>query len=104
MRNTRWIVALVIAIAAVATYFGSSSTNPITGETQRVATTPEQEIALGLKSAPEMGPSTPSRCPAGRSSSPSEREKGSEQISWNSHRPAAMVEICSDPISLNCSD
>jgi beta-barrel assembly-enhancing protease len=54
VRNARWIIALVVALGAVATYFGSSSTNPITGETQRVAMTQEQEIALGLKSAPEM--------------------------------------------------
>ena len=54
MRNTRWIIAVVVALFAVITYFGRSSLNPITGETQRVAMSPEQEIALGLKSAPEM--------------------------------------------------
>ena len=54
MRNARWIIAVVIALFAVITYFGKSSLNPITGETQRVAMSPEQEIALGLKSAPEM--------------------------------------------------
>jgi beta-barrel assembly-enhancing protease len=54
MRNARWIIALVIAAFAVITYFGRSSVNPITGETQRVAMSPEQEIALGLKSAPQM--------------------------------------------------
>jgi predicted Zn-dependent protease len=54
MRNARWIIAVVVALFAVITYFGKSSLNPITGETQRVALSPEQEIALGLKSAPEM--------------------------------------------------
>jgi predicted Zn-dependent protease len=54
MGKARWIIALVIALFAVITYFGRSSVNPITGETQRVAMSPEQEIALGLKSAPEM--------------------------------------------------
>jgi beta-barrel assembly-enhancing protease len=54
VRNARWIIALAIAAFAVITYFGRTSVNPITGETQRVAMSPEQEIALGLKSAPEM--------------------------------------------------
>jgi predicted Zn-dependent protease len=50
----RWLIALVIALVSLATYFGSTSTNPLTGEKQRVALKPEEEIALGLKSAPEM--------------------------------------------------
>jgi beta-barrel assembly-enhancing protease len=50
----RWIIALLIALFSVGTYFFSSSTNPLTGETQRVAMSPEQEVALGHKSAPEM--------------------------------------------------
>ena len=50
----RWLIALVIAIVSLVTYFGSTTRNPITGETQRVALKPEEEIALGLKSAPEM--------------------------------------------------
>ncbi|HEX2332288.1 MAG TPA: M48 family metallopeptidase, partial [Burkholderiales bacterium] len=36
------------------TYYSSTSENPLTGEKQRVAMSPEQEIALGYKSAPEM--------------------------------------------------
>ena len=50
----RWIIALVIAIISLVTYFGTTTENPITGESQRVALKPDQEIALGLKSAPEM--------------------------------------------------
>jgi predicted Zn-dependent protease len=50
----RWLIALVIAIVSLVTYFGSTTQNPITGETQRVALKPDEEIALGLKSAPEM--------------------------------------------------
>jgi predicted Zn-dependent protease len=52
--RARLILALVIALVAVAGYFGRSSVNPITGETQRVAMTPEEEVALGLRAAPEM--------------------------------------------------
>lgn len=50
----RLILAAIIAIVVGASYFLQSSENPITGETQRVALTPEQEIALGLNSAPQM--------------------------------------------------
>jgi predicted Zn-dependent protease len=50
----RFIIAIVIALIAVVTYFTSTSENPVTGEKQRVAMTPEQEIALGYKSAPQM--------------------------------------------------
>jgi predicted Zn-dependent protease len=50
----RWIIALIIALVSIITYFGTSSENPITGEKQRVALKPEEEVALGLKSAPQM--------------------------------------------------
>ena len=50
----RLIVAAVIALFALVSYFGNTSLNPLTGEEQRVAMTPEQEVALGLKAAPQM--------------------------------------------------
>jgi len=50
----RLVLALVIALVAVAGYFSRTTVNPITGETQRVAMSPEDEVALGLKAAPEM--------------------------------------------------
>lgn len=50
----RIIVALVVAAFALISYFGSSEYNPVTDEEQRVAITQEQEIALGLQSAPEL--------------------------------------------------
>jgi predicted Zn-dependent protease len=52
--KARLILAAVIALFAVISYFGNTSLNPLTGEKQRVAMTPEQEIAIGLKAAPEM--------------------------------------------------
>jgi len=54
MRSGRLIIAVIIALVSVITYFSSTTENPLTGEKQRVALSPEQEIALGLKSAPEM--------------------------------------------------
>jgi beta-barrel assembly-enhancing protease len=48
------VVALVIAAGAAISYFGNTSKNPITGETQHVDMSVDQEIALGLQAAPEM--------------------------------------------------
>ena len=50
----RLIIGVVIALFAIGSYFFKTSDNPITGETQRIAMTAEQEIQLGAKSAPEM--------------------------------------------------
>ena len=50
----RLIIALIVAAFFGGSYLFKTSENPITGESQRVALTPEQEIALGLKSAPQM--------------------------------------------------
>lgn len=52
--NPRIIVAVLIALGAVFTYFMNTSTNPVTGEKQHVAMNPQQEIAMGLQAAPEM--------------------------------------------------
>ncbi len=54
MGRGRLVIGAVIALFAIITYFTSTSENPLTGEKQRVAMTPEQEITIGYKSAPEM--------------------------------------------------
>ena len=50
----RIIIALVIAGISLVSYFASSEFNPVTGETQQVALSPKQEVAMGLQAAPEM--------------------------------------------------
>ena len=50
----RIVFGLAIAAFAVISFFGSKQYNPVTGEDQYVTITKEQEIALGLQSAPEM--------------------------------------------------
>jgi predicted Zn-dependent protease len=52
--NARLLMALLVGGIALISYFMRSDTNPITGESQRVALSTEQEIALGLQAAPEM--------------------------------------------------
>ncbi len=50
----RLLVGLLIAAFALFSYFSSKEYNPIIQEDQYVGITPDQEIALGLQSAPEM--------------------------------------------------
>jgi predicted Zn-dependent protease len=50
----RLIMAAAIAIFSIISYFGTTQNNPITGETQHISITPEQETALGLQAVPEM--------------------------------------------------
>lgn len=50
----RIIIGVVIALIAIVSYFMKGEKNPVTGETQRVSLTVDEEIVLGLQSAPEM--------------------------------------------------
>lgn len=50
----RLIMAGAIALFSLISYFGSRQDNPVTGETQYIGITVEQEIALGLQAAPQM--------------------------------------------------
>jgi len=53
-KNLRWIIAAVIAVGAIIGFYSKTSVNPVTGEKQRVALSPDQEKALGLEAAPQM--------------------------------------------------
>jgi hypothetical protein len=53
-RKGRLLIALVIAVFAVTSYLMRTEINPVTGEKQRVAFSVDQEVALGLESAPRM--------------------------------------------------
>ncbi len=50
----RLIMAGVIALVSLISYFSSRQDNAVTGETQYIGITVEQEIALGLQAAPQM--------------------------------------------------
>lgn len=50
----RLLIGLAIAAFSLFSYFASQQFNPVTGENQHLSLTPEQEIALGLQSAPEL--------------------------------------------------
>ena len=52
--NIRLLLMLGIIGFSIIKYFLTSSVNPVTGEKQHVSLSPEQEIAMGLQSAPQM--------------------------------------------------
>jgi len=52
--SLRLIIALGIVAFSVISYMGKKDVNEVTGETQRVSMTEEQEIKLGLQAAPQM--------------------------------------------------
>ena len=50
----RLVFAAIIAAVSLFSYFSSRQDNAVTGETQYIGITVEQEIALGLQAAPQM--------------------------------------------------
>jgi beta-barrel assembly-enhancing protease len=54
MRKSRFLIAAAMAVFGLLSYYGYREVNPVTGETQHITLTQDQEIALGLQSAPQM--------------------------------------------------
>jgi len=54
MRRGRLLIAAVMVVIALLGYYASREVNPFTGKTQSVALSQEQEVVLGLQSAPQM--------------------------------------------------
>lgn len=52
--SPKLLIALALAGVALFRYCSNSQHNEITGETQHISLSPDQEIAMGLQSAPEM--------------------------------------------------
>ncbi len=50
----RFLIALVVAVISLVSYYSKRELNPVTQQMQHIDVTPEQEIALGLQAAPEM--------------------------------------------------
>ncbi len=48
------IIALIMAAFSVFKFYSNSQTNEITGENQHIGISPDQEVAMGLQSAPGM--------------------------------------------------
>jgi predicted Zn-dependent protease len=52
--SPKLIIAVVLAGFALSKYYCNSSYNELTGESQHISISPEQEVAMGLQSAPQM--------------------------------------------------
>ena len=52
--GSQLLIALIIAIVGLFMYWGQTEKNPITGQSQHISITPDQEIRLGLQAAPQM--------------------------------------------------
>jgi len=50
----RLLMAGVLVVISLITYFGSQSTNPVTQDIQHISMSTDQEIAMGLQAAPEV--------------------------------------------------
>jgi len=50
----RLLMAAVLVVISLITYFGSQSTNPVTQDVQHISMSIDQEIAMGLQAAPEL--------------------------------------------------
>jgi len=54
MRRGRLLIGLLVAAISLISYYSLRQENPVTGETQHIALNVDQEVALGLESAPQM--------------------------------------------------
>ncbi len=52
--KSRIIIAVVIGLISLVSYYSKMQVNPVTGKRQAVTMSPQQEIAMGLQSAPGM--------------------------------------------------
>ncbi|WP_335966020.1 M48 family metalloprotease [Galbibacter sp. PAP.153] len=52
--RVRLFIGIAIVLFAIIKYCASSETNPYTGKKQHISLSPEEEIAIGLQSAPQM--------------------------------------------------
>ena len=50
----RWALGLIIALVGVGMYLFRTQVNPVTGESQRIAMSVDDEKSMGLQAAPEM--------------------------------------------------
>jgi predicted Zn-dependent protease len=53
-RGGRLLIAIVVAVIGLVMYYMKTEVNPVTGEKQRVALSPEQETAMGLQARGQM--------------------------------------------------
>jgi len=62
--NLRTIIGVIVILFGIISYFTHESVNPTTGEKQHVSMSADDEIALGLQSAPQMAAQMGGELPA----------------------------------------
>jgi predicted Zn-dependent protease len=104
--NLRIIIALVIAAVSVIGYLTKKSVNPVTGETQYVSLTPDQEMALGLQAAPQMAAQMGGDVPASDPESALVKEVGQKIVQSSDASKSPYVQnfhfhLLADPNTIN---
>jgi beta-barrel assembly-enhancing protease len=79
----RLILGVIIALVALFEYLHQTSVNPVTGQTQHISMTADQETQLGLQSAPRMAAEMGGEVPADNPRTQLVREVG-ERVSSGS--------------------
>ena len=104
--NLRIIIALVIALVSVIGYFAKKSVNPVTGETQYVSLTPDQEMALGLQAAPQMAAQMGGEVPESDPGAALVKQVGNHLVESSDARKSPYVQnfhfhLLADPETIN---
>ncbi|MEM7626928.1 MAG: M48 family metallopeptidase [Planctomycetota bacterium] len=88
----RLLIAVAIAAVALISYLGTSSTNPITGQNQRVGIQPAEEIALGLQAVPSL------KRQFGGEEPDAQAQARLDRIGWSLVAAALKVHGTDDPV------
>ena len=104
--NMRVVIALVIAAIGIIGYLTKRSVNPVTGETQYVSLSPQQEMALGLQAAPEMAAQMGGVVDRSDPAAQKVAEVGNRLVSSSDAKKSPYVEnfnfhLLNDPNSIN---
>jgi predicted Zn-dependent protease len=104
--NLRIVIAIVIALVSIIGYLTKKSVNPVTGETQYVSLTPDQEMALGLQAAPQMAAQMGGEVPASDPTAALVKEIGQHIVGASDARKSPYVEnfhfhLLADPNTIN---
>ena len=92
--SPRLVIAVLIALFGIVSYYWNTQKNPVTGEMQHISMSVDQEKALGLQAAPEMADKM------GGDISPN-RDQRAEIVSEVGHRLVDRTEAAKSPYKGN---
>lgn len=100
----RIFIALVIILIGWITYMSQVEKNPVTGERQHVTLSPDQEIRLGLESAPEMSQEMGGELPSSDSRTQKVQKMGAFLVDHSEAKNSPwkfQFHLVSDPKTIN---